>query len=826
MKYADVAIPLPIFQTYTYEIPAALEESVQPGSRVLIPVGKRKRMTGYVVSVKSHCTREDLKPIHDLLDEQPALLPELLQLALWISDYYIAPLGEVIKAMLPGGINLESQRILHLIKTDDEVNAYLQANRAPRQEKLLRLLQENRQISVQQIRKQLKFPSLSLSIQKLAQAGFIVQDTSLTRATAAIKYETWIRLSEHLTELTDFNRAVDQLPGAAKSQITCLKILYGQKEISQSALLRSGGFSSSIIKALADRGYLVKFQKEVFRSYFPAQPIQPGKQFELNSDQTAAVQQIEKQIDADKFSTFLVFGVTGSGKTQVYIESIRHALAQGKTAIVLVPEISLTPQTVARFTQNFPNMVAVLHSRMSPGERYDSWRKLRNQEFKIAVGPRSAIFAPLQNLGLIVVDEEHESSYKQYDSQPLYHARDVAVYRGLLNNSVVILGSATPSLESFYNAKTKKYQLIELPRRIENISMPIVELIDMKVQKRRYPKQDVSIFSKELQTAIQQRLELGQQTILLQNRRGYSTFIQCKDCGFIEMCDDCNITMTFHLTNKTLRCHYCNRTKQAPESCRQCGSSNLQYQGIGTQKVAKEIDRLFPTARCVRMDLDTTSQKMAHNKILNDFGSGKYNILLGTQMVAKGLDFENVTLVGVISADTSLLLPDFRASERTFQLITQVAGRAGRKKLSGQVFIQTYSPDNKSLQFARHHNFKGFFNDELPVRRELNYPPFGRLVYILIKGEDEPKVIAGAEKFRELISIPEHIAQVMGPIPAPISKIKKQFRWQIIIKNSKHEDASGKFLRQRLHEALLRFKSLSRFRTIKLQIDIDPISLL
>ncbi|MFZ5516315.1 MAG: primosomal protein N' [Candidatus Zhuqueibacterota bacterium] len=826
MKYADVAIPLPIFQTYTYEIPAALEDLVLPGARVLIPLGKRKRITGYVVSVNQHCEREDLKPIYDLLDEQPALLPELLQLALWISEYYIAPLGEVIKAMLPGGINLESQRLLKLIKTEDEVNDYLQANRAPGQEKLLRLLLENRQISVQQIRKKFKFPSLSLTIQKLVQAGLIVQDTSLTRATANIKYETWLRLSERLIDPTDFNRALEQLPKSATSQITCLKILFGQKEISQTAMLRSGGFGSSILKTLADKGYLVKYQKEVFRSYFPSQPMQPGEKFELNSDQAAAVQQIEKQIDTGKFSTFLVFGVTGSGKTQVYIESIRHVLEKGKTAIVLVPEISLTPQTVARFTQNFPNLVAVLHSRMSPGERFDSWRKLRNHEFKIAVGPRSAIFAPLQNLGLIVVDEEHESSYKQYDSQPLYHARDVAVYRGMRNEAVVILGSATPSLESYYNAKTKKYQLIELPRRIENISMPTVELIDMKVQKRRYPKQDVSIFSKELQIAIQQRLELGQQMILLQNRRGYSTFIQCKDCGFIEMCENCNITLTYHLTNKTLRCHYCNFTKQAPESCRQCGSSNIQYQGIGTQKVDKEITRLFPTARCIRMDLDTTSQKWAHNKILKDFGSGKYNILLGTQMVAKGLDFENVTLVGVISADTSLLLPDFRASERTFQLITQVAGRAGRKKLSGQVFIQTYSPDSKSLQFARHHNFKGFFNDELPGRRELNYPPFGRLVYILIKGEDEPKVIAAAEKFRESINIPEHIGQVMGPIPAPISKIQKLFRWQIIIKNSKHEDASGKFLRQQLHDALIRFKAQHRFRTIKIQIDIDPVSLL
>lgn len=824
MTFADVAVPLPIFQTYTYQIPGTMEGSLHPGDRVLVPLGKRK-MTGYVVALKQQCDRKDLKPIYDRLDEQTALLPELLQLAHWISDYYISPLGEVIKAMLPGGINTESQTLIRLIKIEEEVRTYIRENNAPRQEKILKLLLEKKQISIQQIRKIFKVPSLSLSIQKLVDAGLVAQEFSLSKASANIKYEAWVKLSEEFEEKA-VEEALKQIPNSATSQQTCLRMIFEQKEISQAELLKKGGFSSSVIKSLAEKGLIEKFQKEVFRSYFPMQPNQSAEKLILNSDQAAAVQQIQKGIEENEFSTFLVFGVTGSGKTQVYIESIQRVLDEGKTAIVLVPEISLTPQTVARFTMNFPNMVAVLHSRMSPGERYDSWRKLRNGDFKIAIGPRSAIFAPLQNLGLIVVDEEHESSYKQYDSQPLYHARDVAVVRGKLNNAAVILGSATPSLESYYNAKIQKYALIELPRRIENIAMPTVELVDMKLQKRRYPKQDVSIFSKELQTAIQQRLALGQQIILLQNRRGFSTFIQCKSCGFIEVCENCNITLTFHSTNRTLRCHYCNFTKRGPETCRECGSSDIQFQGIGTQKVADEIERMFPEARCVRMDLDTTGHKWAHNKILKDFGSGKYNILLGTQMVAKGLDFENVTLVGVISADTSLLFPDFRASERTFQLLTQVAGRAGRKKLSGQVYIQTYSPESKSLQFAQHHNFKGFFNHEILARRELSYPPFGRLVYILIKGEDESKVIAAAEKFFDLLKIPESLGQVLGPIPSPISKIQNKFRWQMIIKNNKRLDPSGKQIRQHLQIALKNFKSASKFRDIKIQIDIDPISLL
>ena len=493
---------------------------------------------------------------------------------------------------------------------------------------------------------------------------------------------------------------------------------------------------------------------------------------------------------------------------------------------MLVPEISLTPQTVSRFTANFPNQVAVLHSRMSPGERFDSWRRLKKGDFKIAIGPRSAIFAPLKNIGLIVVDEEHEASYKQMDKQPLYNARDVAVYRGKLNQAVVILGSATPSLESYYNSKIQKYHLIELPQRIDDIPMPQVTIVDMLTQRKRYTGKKVSIFSKVLQDKIIEKLGLNQQIILLQNRRGFSTYIKCKACGFIEQCENCNITLTYHLTTRTLRCHYCNYTKRAPQACPKCGGVDILFQGTGTQRVEQEINQIFPEAHVVRMDLDTTTRKFAHDRILKEFGSGKYNILLGTQMVAKGLDFQNVTLVGVISADTSLLFPDFRASERTFQLLTQVAGRSGRKDLTGEVYIQTYSPDNMSLKFAQQHNFKQFFSSELPIRKELNYPPFGRLAYILIKGEDEQKVVAAAEVFHRCLEIPESLGKILGPIAAPLSKIKKNFRWQIIIKSNKKFDPSGNILIKYLVKALASYKSKKQLRGVKILIDIDPTSLL
>ena len=824
-KFADIALPIPVFQNYTYEIPEIMRPFIKKGFRVLVPVGKRK-MTGYVINIKDECVRSDLKPIHDLIDKSPAISTELIRLAKWISDYYICPLGEVIKAMLPGGINIESKTNLKLIQSKNTVQKYLEENRVPRQEKILQLLLTQNQISVQQLRKRFRGASLSFSISKLVEAGLARQELSLSTAKTNIKYEIRIRLSPEINTLTSFEQALEDLEKSAPVQAKCLKIIQSEKQISLKNLLQQTGASSSAISSLIKKKYVEKYEKELFRSYFKKTSNATQKEMRLNEYQKKAVHQINGAIDRGEYKTFLVHGVTGSGKTQVYIEAIKTALKKGKTAIVLVPEISLTPQTVSRFTQNFPDLVAVQHSRMSPGERYDSWRKLKDGQFKIAIGPRSAIFAPLNNLGLIVVDEEHESSYKQYDSQPLYHARDVAVIRGTFNNAVVVLGSATPSLESYYNTKSSKYHLLELPGRIDEIPMPKVTIVDMLTQRKRHPGKDVSVFSQPLQEKITEKLKLGQQIILLQNRRGFSTYIKCKECGFIEKCDHCEITLTFHAPGNRLRCHYCDFNKKAPDKCPDCGGSDILFKGVGTQKVEQELTKLFPQARVVRMDLDTTSRKHAHDQILSDFARGKYDILLGTQMVAKGLDFQNVTLVGVISADTNLLLPDFRSSERTFQLMTQVAGRAGRKELLGEVYIQTYSPNNSGLIFARDHNSKGFFLDEIPFRRELKYPPFGRLIYILFKGEIENKVEQAANTFLSCLKLPPNLGKIFGPTPSPLAKIQDKYRWQIIIKSDKKLDPAGKISRQLLYDALGKFKSEKRLRGVRITIDIDPISLL
>jgi len=824
-KFAEIALPIPVFQNYTYIVPEPFQHVICPGFRVLVPLGKRK-MTGYVIEVKNECTRTDLKDIHDLVDPEPVVSEELIKLAHWISDYYLCPLGEVIKAMLPGGINLESKTYLQLIKPETEVRLYINARRAPRQEKILLLLLKQNRISMSQLRKKFYGSNLSTAVMQLKKAGLVQLEVSVPSALAKPKLETYIKLSPLTINKISFETIHQQLTNSALVQANALRVLFEKGETSLKQLLKETGTSSSTINTLVKKGYVEKFRKEVFRSYFKNGSIKSPKKVILNEYQTRAIYHIDQAIESGNYKTFLLHGVTGSGKTQVYIESIKKILATKKTAIVLVPEISLTPQTVSRFTSNFPGQVAVLHSRMSPGERYDSWRKLKQGKFKIAIGPRSAIFAPMDNIGLIVVDEEHEASYKQYDNQPLYHARDVAVYRGTLNESVVVLGSATPSLESYHNSKVQKYHLLELPTRIDEIPMPEVSIIDMLKQRKRYPGQDVSILSKDLQLKIKEKLELGQQIILLQNRRGFSTHIKCKDCGFIEKCEHCEITLTYHAKGSLLKCHYCGFTKRAPDKCPECSGSEILFRGIGTQKVEKNLYQLFPEARVVRMDLDTTSRKWAHHTILNDFGAGKYDILLGTQMVAKGLDFQNVTLVGVISADTSLLLPDFRSTERTFQLLTQVAGRAGRKNLLGEVYIQTYSSDNPGLKFAKQHDFKSFFFDEIPMRKDLTYPPFGRLVYILFKGEEEKKVEKAANLFSSNIQFPNELGNIFGPEASPLSKIKDKHRYQIILKIDKSKDPAGNIVRYYLKEALSKYKSGKQIRGVKITIDIDPISLL
>lgn len=824
-KYADIAVPLPITSLFTYSIPDVLSQSISPGMRVLVPFGKR-RLTGYVVALKSDTSLEKIKPIEDVLDEKPAFSGELMELAQWISQYYLCSLGEVLKAMLPAGISVESERRIKLNPGYWASEGDKYDFKAETQIRIVQTVNEENELNFKQLEKIVGSRGLHYHVQQLVKKGVLEFSYKLLAVKVKPQYRKFVRLKQHYSSANEFEAAISQINPQAKKQITCCRILWEQqKSIQQSELLKQCDATSSIIKSLIDSKLIVTEDREVTRRYLAEADNEPAQEIILNPDQQQALNQILRAVENRQFNPFLLHGVTGSGKTQIYIDVLKKVISRGQGGIVLVPEISLTPQTVRRFRSNFPNQVAVLHSRMSQGERYDSWRKVKDGTYRVVVGARSAIFAPLKNPGLIVVDEEHEASYKQFETNPLYHARDVAVVRAKMNQAVVILGSATPAVESYYNALNKKYSLINLPRRIDDIPMPEVKIIDMMREHRVYGYEKTRVFSTLLRKKIEEKLERKEQIILLQNRRGYSPYLRCKKCGHIEQCIQCNITLTFHKRVNHLRCHYCGYTTAVPAACPKCGDKQIVFKGIGTQKVEEELLKIFPQARVVRMDLDTTQGKLAHDKIITSFGKGDYDILLGTQMVAKGLDFHRVTLVGVISADTGLFLPDFRAAERTFQLLTQVAGRAGRKSSQGEVIVQSYSPDHTCLLFARRHDFIGFYNLEEAARKELNYPPYGRLVSVLFKGKNEVDVSRAAQVFKENLDFKKHFIHILGPTPAPLTKVQNFYRWQIVIKSPKAIDPAGKVVRHYVEQAVKNYRRIMRDSKIKVSIDIDPMTL-
>ncbi|MFQ5824012.1 MAG: primosomal protein N' [bacterium] len=822
----EIVFPLPVNQVFTYHVPVDLRDVAQIGCRVIAPLGAR-RLTGFIIEFKEDSNLKELKDLYDILDSEPLVSNEIIQLAKWISEYYICSLGEALKSSIPSTFLMASKKyVAPLVDQVEEIAGKIAAS-APRQAQILRYLAKSGKISIDFLKKKIGAKSLVSSINQLEMNGWVHVEQVLAKSKAKPKFQKFVRLISEVFNKDEINQKKILLDSLAPKQAQCLIYLQEKnREVSQAEIMRHTGVSSSSLKSLAKNNLVEIFEKEILRDYYHSNSYVSPKPVILNAEQQQALNPVLNVIQKEFFETFLLYGVTGSGKTQIYIEAIYKVLEKGKDAIVLVPEISLTPQTVQRFRAHFKEKVAVLHSAMSEGERFDSWRRLKEGTAKVAVGPRSALFAPLQNIGLIVVDEEHEATYKQSDSAPRYHARDVAVIRAKFSNAVVILGSATPSAESYFNAQIGKYRLLELSRRVDDVPLPEVSLLDLLKEKRMSGKKTEPIFSRILSQKIEEKLKKKEQIILLLNRRGFSSFIKCKECGHIENCENCNITLTYHLHGHRLRCHYCGFYKQAPKVCPKCLGSDILFRGLGTQKVEEAIKKQFPEVRVVRMDLDTTSRKWAHDRILQDFEQGKYDILLGTQMVAKGLDFHRVTLVGVINADVGLLIPDFRSSERTFQLLTQVAGRAGRKDLPGEVIIQTYSPKSTCLLCAQKHDFKRFFHTEISERRELHYPPFGRINSILFRGKDEKKVMKAAQNYANVIKSLQGPFNLLGPAPSPIVKIQNQYRWQIILKGDKKRDPSGKSMRQAIREAEVLYKNVYKGRGVKIAIDVDPVSLI
>jgi len=838
IRYADVAIPTGVNRLFTYLVPSDLQELIQPGVRVVVPFG-RKLSTGLVVDLPATSQLTSLRSIIDVLDSEPVVSSDLLRLCQWIAEYYAAPLGETLKAAIPHGFVPASKRIVRAVTPALGEPSPL----TPKRARILSLLHEHGPLSAADLQKRTGLKSINAILNEMTKVGVLTTEELLSRSTQKPKLRECLRLDAISNDV--LHNALEGLAPRKKKARELLSTMRqmkeeGIKEIFVLDLLKASKASSRTFQELKQVGGFPTETREVTRQQDYGVE-QQTLQITLNQQQEKVLQAITSCISAGVHQTFLLHGVTGSGKTQVYIEAIRSCLEQGKSAIVLVPEISLTPQIVRRFKSHFGDRALVMHSRMSAGERYDVWRLAHQGECRIVIGPRSAVFAPLENLGLIVVDEEHEATYKQYDASPRYHARDVAIMRARDARAPVVLGSATPSTETYHNALTGKFTLLELPDRVDEAVMPKIVLVDMAAERRRayaalkdsLPENErgklrqfqASSISVMLQEKIAERLIRHEGIILLQNRRGFAPFVECPACGYVEMCDNCQITLTFHLAKRHLRCHYCGLTRSTHDVCPECGSPEIRMRGIGTQRVEEQLGALFPTARTLRMDLDTTTRRGAHDRLLRKFGSGEADILLGTQMIAKGLDFPHVTLVGVISADTQMLLPDFRSAERTFQLLTQVAGRAGRSRLPGEVVIQTHQPGHYTLTHVVDHNYRAFYEEELASRSELTYPPFSRLILLEARGENEDQVRRVSESLSTSLKTVGGPFILLGPAPAAIGKVKNQFRWHLIVKSPKEIDPSGAQTRETVRRVLADPANQTP-HNVHLIVDVDPVGIM
>ena len=830
----DIALPVPLDRTFTYLVPPHLQSLAVPGVRALVPFG-RKFLTGVIVGLPPTTAVRSLKPIRDILDARPAFSTEMLKLTRWVAEYYLAPWGEVLRAATPQGLGQESRKTVRLTAAD--VSAALDETKslAKKQHQILLALREKSPDTAHHLQAKTNTVGIHSILSDMERRGWIEVEEQVEKARVKTKMQLVARRTEDAEEtIKGLERKL-----SLKQQQLFDSIPKDGTRIAAKDAVKNAHTSLSTLKSLSVKNLISLSQEEIIRST-EYEGIEPPPEITLNEHQREALNSIKDALDRSAYKTFLLHGITGSGKTQVYIEGIKIALAAGKTAIVLVPEISLTPQAVRRFRAHFGEDVTVMHSQMSVGERYDAWRLAHEGRAKIVIGPRSAIFAPLANLGLIVVDEEHESSYKQHDATPRYNARDLAIVRAVNANAVVILGSATPSAESYHNAAAGKYQLLGLPGRIDSAQLPRIDIVDMRSEwKKVYEKVKKEVkekgtafpkhlprtsLSQLLKEKISDRLQKREGTILLQNRRGFSHVVECFECGHVEKCENCDVTMTYHLTKKHLRCHYCGSVRKLLSKCPKCGGIDFSYQAFGTQQVHEELRGMFPDAVILRMDLDTTGRRGAHDRMLQQFGRGDADILLGTQMVAKGLDFPRVTLVGVISADTQMLLPDFRSSERTFQLLTQVAGRAGRSTLAGEVVVQTLQPQHYSLKYVLTHDFSGFYQEELDYRKELDYPPFSRIVLAEFKGKNENAVHIHSRKFADLVRKMQTDAFiVLGPADAAIPKIKTYYRKLVVIKDLKSVDPSGSRLRAALEQVKLLYdKATGTASGVTMTIDVDP----
>jgi primosomal protein N' (replication factor Y) len=728
----------------------------------------------------------------------------MLRFYRWISDYYLYPLGEVIKTGLPPGLHLKSELILSL--TQNGMESLARGGLEPIQEKVFKEIVRCGKISLKKVLKYFPTEVSKPQLFSWKRRGLLDIEAGIEGKEVKPKFEKIVQYQG------------DKLSQPiSRKQAEILKWIKEKEEVSYSELSKRFKSPSKPIQSLEAKGLISFSRREVCRNLSVRAELKPYPKPEPTSDQDAMLSEILKGIHSKRFSPFLIHGVTGSGKTEIYLRAIEEVLVQGQEAIVLVPEISLTPQLLSRFKDRFGENLALLHSGLGRGERYDQWRRIWKGEVKIAMGARSAIFAPFKNVGIIIVDEEHDPSYKQ-EEKLKYHARDVAVVRAKQAEATLLLGSATPSLESFYNAEKGKFKLLNLPERIEGKPLPKVEVVDVR--------KEGGLLSEKLKAALKKNIEDKKQSLLFLNRRGFANFILCPECGHTFKCPNCSVTLTYHLRDRTLQCHYCDYRIKAPGDCPKCEGHRLQGMGVGTERLEQEIRTLFPETRVGRMDRDTTSRRRSHLQILKRLESGSIDILIGTQMIVKGHDFPNVTFVGVVSADTSLHFPDFRSSERTFQLLTQVAGRAGRGEVFGEVVIQTFNPDHYSILRAKDHDYVGFYREEIQFRKALEYPPFSRFINFRLVGNSEKRTKAMAE---EMGKIGQTLLkrgygkgiEILGPSAAPFAKMRGKFRWQMLAKGK-----NPTLLHQFAKELASRMEVPLEGKGVHLDIDVDPVFIL